>query len=332
MTDGIRRLPPLNALRAFEVAARHLNFRLAAEELGVTQGAVAQQVRGLETVLGLKLFERHARTLALTEAGRSYVGNICRAFELISDATDALKPEPRRVTISVTPSFASRWLIPRLPEFTEAHPDIDLRILATDRLSNFQTDAVDLAVRYGRPPFGPGLTADLLFEQVIVAVASPLLIEKLGPPDQAENFKHYALLHDAHDFWPQFLDVIFSGGAATSGKNIRFNQTSLAIEAAAAGQGLALASLFFVTDDLASRRLVRPFTTELRVGADFYLVSPRKPRHPAAVLEVGEWMGAAKAWMVGPLPPQGQALPPTMTEEGWGFPPQPGHEKPEDDS
>src|SRR6476660_2452633 len=115
MTDGIRRLPPLNALRAFEVAARHLNFRLAAEELGVTQGAVAQQVRGLETVLGLKLFERHARSLALTEAGRSYVGNICRAFELISDATDALKPEPRHVTISVTPSFASHWLIPRLP-------------------------------------------------------------------------------------------------------------------------------------------------------------------------------------------------------------------------
>ncbi|MBP1881888.1 LysR substrate-binding domain-containing protein [Sinorhizobium mexicanum] len=261
----------------------------------MTQGAVAQQVRGLETILGLKLFERHPRTLALTEAGRGYVGNIRRAFELIADATDALKPEPRHLTISVTPTFASRWLIPRLPEFTEMHPDIDLRILATDRISNFQTDAVDLAVRYGRPPFGPGLLADLLYEHVIVAVASPLLIEKLGPPAEPENLRHYALLHDAHDFWPQFLDVAFPGGAATSGKNIRFNQTSLAIDAAAAGQGLALASLFFVTEDLGSRRLVNPFKTELRVEADFYLVSPRKPRHPGAVREVREWMGIAKA-------------------------------------
>lgn len=293
MADGIRRLPPLNALRAFEVAARHLNFRLAADELGVTQGAVAQQVRGLEAALGLKLFERHTRMLALTEAGRSYVGMIGRAFELIIEATHALKPEPRHLTVSVTPSFASRFLIPRLPGFTEAHPDIDLRILATDRISNFQTDAVDLAVRYGRPPFGPGLIADLLFEQVVVAVASPLLIEKLGPPERPENLRHYALLHDSHDFWPQFLDLAFPGGAAISGKNIRFNQTSLAIEAAAAGQGLALASLFFVTADLASHRLVRPLTTELRVGADFYLVSPRKPRHPAAVLDVREWLSKA---------------------------------------
>lgn len=290
MKDGARRLPPLNGLRAFEVAARHLNFRLAAEELGVTQGAVAQQVRGLEAALGLKLFERHARTLALTDAGRSYAANVRRAFELISDATEALRPEPRHLTISVTPSFASRWLIPRLPQFTEAHPDIDLRILATDRISNFQTDAVDLAVRYGRPPFGPGVNADLLFEQVIVAVASPLLIEKLGPPDQPENMRRYTLLHDSHDFWPQFLDRALPGGIASAGKNIRFNQTSLAIEAAVAGQGLALASLVFVAEDLASGRLARPLPTELRVGADFYLVSPRRSRHPTAIREVRDWM------------------------------------------
>jgi len=281
----------LNALRAFEAASRHLNFRLAAEELGVTQGAVAQQVRGLEAVLGLKLFDRRARTIVLTEPGRSYVGNISRAFELIADATDALKPEPRHLTISVTPTFASRWLIPRLPEFTEMHPDIDLRILATDRVSNFQTDAVDLAVRYGRPPFGPGLLADLLYEQVLVAIASPLLIEKLGSPNKIENLGSYALLHDSHDLWPQYLEVAFPTGAVTSGKNIRFNQTSLAIEAAVAGQGLALASLFFVRDDLNADRLVLPFEVELRTGADFYLVSPRKPRHPTAVQEVRDWMG-----------------------------------------
>ncbi|RWF15024.1 MAG: LysR family transcriptional regulator, partial [Mesorhizobium sp.] len=141
------RLPSLNALRAFEVATRHLNFRLAAEELRVTQGAVAQQVRGLEAELGLKLFERQPRTLALTEAGRGYVANVRRAFELIAEATEALRPEPQHITISVTPTFASKWLIPRLPDFTAAHADIDLRIVASDRMANFQTDAVDLAVR-----------------------------------------------------------------------------------------------------------------------------------------------------------------------------------------
>lgn len=290
MADGFPKLPPLNGLRVFEVVTRHLNFRLAAEELGVTQGAVAQQIRGLEAELGLKLFERRPRALVLTEAGRSYVANIRRAFELIAEATETLKPEPKHLTISVTPTFASRWLIPRLPDFTAAHPDIDLRILATDRLSSFQTDAVDIAVRYGRPPFGPGLNTELLFEQVIVAVASPLLIEKLGPPDEADNLARYALLHDAHNFWPQFLEKTYPNGAVAFAKNIRFNQTSLAIDAAIAGQGLALASLFFVQEDIASSRLMRPFTTELRVGADFYLVSPRKPRHPNPLAAVQSWL------------------------------------------
>jgi len=295
MAESIGRLPSLNALRAFEVATRHLNFRLAAEELRVTQGAVAQQVRGLEAELGLKLFERQPRALALTEAGRGYVANVRRAFELIAEATEALRPEPLHLTISVTPTFASKWLIPRLPEFTAAHPDIDLRIVASDRMANFQTDAVDLAVRLGRPPFGPGLGADLLFEQEVVAVASPLLVEKLGAPDGAESLARYPLLHDAHDFWPRYLELAFPGHVPTAAKNIRFNQTSLAIEAAIAGQGLALASLFFVEDDIASGRLVRPIAAVLAASSDFYVVSPRKPRHPAPVAAVRSWLARATA-------------------------------------
>ena len=223
MADRIGKLPSLNGVRVFEVVTRHLNFRLAAEELGVTQGAVAQQIRGLEAELGLKLFERHPRTLAMTEAGRSYVGSIRRAFELISEATETLRPEPQHLTISVTPTFASKWLIPRLPEFTAAHPEIDLRILATDRIANFQTDAVDLAVRYGRPPFGPGLQADLLFEHVVIALGSPLLIDKFGAPELPGNLARYALLHDAHNFWPQFLELAMGQAApVTAAKNIRF--------------------------------------------------------------------------------------------------------------
>ncbi|WP_413989981.1 LysR substrate-binding domain-containing protein [Labrys okinawensis] len=293
MPESVHRLPSLNGLRVFEVAARQLNFRLAAEELGVTQGAVAQQVRGLEAELGVKLFERLPRTLALTEAGRTYVANIRRAFELITEATATLRPEPQHLTISVTPTFASRWLIPRLPDFTTAHPDIDLRIVANDRIANFQTDAVDLAVRHGRPPFGPGLNAELLFEHVLVAVASPLLIEKLGRPEEGANLGRYPLLHDAHDLWPSFLEQAFPMGPPAAAKNIRFNQTSLAIEAAIAGQGLALASRLFIDDDLAAGRLVPLFGKELRGGSDFYLIWPRKPRHAASVSEVRQWLSSA---------------------------------------
>ena len=291
MADRIGKLPSLNGVRVFEVVARHLNFRLAAEELGVTQGAVAQQIRGLEAELGLKLFERHPRTLAITEAGRSYVGSVRRALELISEATETLRPEPQHLTISVTPTFASKWLIPRLPDFTAVHPEIDLRILASDRISNFQTDAVDLAVRSGRPPFGPGLQADLLFEQVIVALGSPLLIEKLGRPEVPENLAEYALLHDAHNFWPRFLEGAMGKAAPVmAAKNIRFNQTALALEAASGGQGLALASEFLIEDDIAAGRLVRLFETHLRVETDFYIVAPRKPRHAASVEAVRGWL------------------------------------------
>jgi LysR family glycine cleavage system transcriptional activator len=290
MANTVRRLPPLNGLRVFEVVSRHLNFRIAAEELGVTQGAVAQQIRGLESELGLRLFDRHPRTLSLTDAGRSYVANIRRAFELISEATEMLRPEPLHLTISVTPTFASKWLIPRLPDFTSAHPDIDLRIVASERLSNFQTDAVDLAIRYGQPPFGPGLTADLLFDQEIVAVGSPLLLDRFGSPETIEDLVKYPLLHDAHNFWPQFLEQVDPSASAFSAKNIRFNQTSLAIEAAIAGQGLALSSAFFVRDDITAGRLVRPLPNVLRVASDFYVVSPRKPRHPDSVAAVRQWL------------------------------------------
>jgi LysR family transcriptional regulator, glycine cleavage system transcriptional activator len=293
----MRRLPSLNGLRAFEAVTRHLNFRLAAQELGVTQGAVAQQIRALEAELGMKLFERRPRTLVPTEAGHSYAPNIRRAFEMMQEATEALRPQGKQITISVTPTFASKWLIPRLPDLTDAHPDIDLRIVATDRIADFQTDGVDLAVRLGRPPFGADLNADLLFRQVVVAVGSPLLIEKLGRPEESDNLSRYPLLHDAHNLWPRFLESIGSAGASLEKKNIRFNQTALAIDAAIAGQGLALASSLFVQDNLTSGRLIRLFGEGLRLGLDFYVVAPCRPRHAQSVKKVTEWLSRASRTM-----------------------------------
>ncbi|MBB3590511.1 LysR family glycine cleavage system transcriptional activator [Rhizobium sp. BK529] len=281
MSDVIGNLPSLNGLKAFEVAARHLNFRLAAEELGVTQGAVAQQVRGLEAQLGMNLFERLPRTLALTSEGRRYIADIRRAFEIIARATGELKPQAIKLTISTTPTFASKWLIPRLPDFTALHPDLDLHILAVERLSNFQVDGVDLAVRYGRPPFGPGLNAELLFEQEIVAVCSPLLLAGRPAPRTGEELAAYPLLHDAHNFWPEFVERYFANSKSPYFKGISFSQTSHAIEAAIAGQGIALANRGFVADDLEKGRLQRVFEGTLRGPSDFYLVWPRYRKSPA---------------------------------------------------
>ncbi|GAB7533681.1 transcriptional regulator GcvA [Pseudomonas sp. 3A(2025)] len=302
MSEDFAQLPPLNALRVFEVVARHLNFRRAADELGVTQGAVAQQVRSLEAHLGIKLFERLPRGLGLTDAGRSYQASIRRAFELMVDATRMLRPEPLHLTLSVTPTFASKWLIPRLPNFTASHPRIDLRVLATERLSSFQNDAVDLAVRYGRPPFGPGLEAQWLMEQRIVAVASPALIASVGDPACADNLTRYTLLHDAHNFWPQLLAQVFGQPLLSASRNLRFNQTSLAIEAAIAGQGLALASGFFVQADIEAGRLVPVLDQALHLDAGFYLVAPRKARRQAPLDQVRQWL-LAQAREVAPLSP-----------------------------
>ncbi len=290
MPDGFPELPSLNALRVFEVVARHLNFRVAAEELGVTQAAVAQQIRGLEASLDLRLFERLPRGLALTDAGLGYSGSIRSALAMIDEATRLLRPKASHLTVSVTPTFASKWLIPRLGNFAQSHPDIDLRVLATDRLSHFSTDGVDIAVRYGKPEFGAGLNSELLMEQRIVAVACPTLFEGSEIPVSFEQLQDFIMLHDAHDFWPQFLAELFPQHAQPTARNLRFNQTSLAIEAATRGQGVALASSAFVSDELASGRLIQVFAQQLRLDKSFYLVWPRKTKQPESLSVVQHWL------------------------------------------
>lgn len=284
-------LPSLNALRAFEAASRHLNFRLAAEELGVTQGAIAQHVRGLEEQLGLKLFSRQARGLALTSNGAMYATSLRQAFELMAQATQQLRPEPLGLSLSVTPSFAAKWLVLRLPRFTSRYPEIELRILATERLAHFQTDAIDLAVRFGKPPFGPGLNEELLMDDVLIPVASPALLQRLGKlePDNP-RLSEYVLLHDAHNRWHRYLENCEIPTALHPAKGLRFNQTSLVIDAAVAGQGVALVHEAFVQGEREAGRLVTVSDRPLHTGAGFYLVFPRKGRHPESVAKVREWL------------------------------------------
>lgn len=281
------KLPHLNGLRAFEVAGRHLNFRAAADELGVTQGAVAQQVRQLEAHLGLQLFERLPKGLAFTSPGRSYHVNVASAFEALRRATDHLKPEPGKVLVSVTPTFAAKWLIPNLPDFSVKHPEIDLRILATEKVSSFHSDGIDLAIRQGEPPFGAALDAYRLFRQEIIAVAAPSLIEKHSLPDGADAVSYLPKLHDSHDLWPEFLGLL--NIADQGGHGLRLSQTALAVDAALSGQGVALVSRFLVAADIAAKRLIQITPETMSGKQDFYLLAMRKSKHNIAIDAVIKW-------------------------------------------
>ncbi|MHA7969777.1 LysR substrate-binding domain-containing protein [Rhizobium sp. CAU 1783] len=294
MNNISRRLPSLNALRAFEVTSRHLSFRAAAEEIGVTQSAVAQLVRGLETDLGVKLFLRLPKQLTLTDEGRAYCTDIRRAFQLIGEATLAIRPVQRSLTISATPTFAAKWLLPRLPAFMAAHPELELRILASESLASFQTDGVDIAVRQGQPPFGPGLVSELLFEQRVIAVCSPAYQPAAAEALNKESLEGLILLRDTHNLWPEFIDSGLKLASATEAKGVRFNHTSLAIDAAIAGQGITLASDFLVEADLAAGRLVKAFDVGIHGRHDFHVVAPREPKHPEATNIVRNWLVAQR--------------------------------------
>ena len=280
----------MNALRAFEAAGRHLNFRAAADELGVTQGAVAQQVRALEEALGARLFERRARGVSFTPSGRGYHAEVSDAFARLREATALLRPGPAKVTISVTPTFASRWLIPNLPDFTTRHPEIDFRILSTERVLSFRGDGIDLAVRQGRPPFGAQLDVELLFRQSIVAVASPDLVAGRTLPLDDRELGELALLHDTHNLWPEFMRRTCIAVGTPRRRNLHFSQTGLSVEAALAGQGVALASRFLVARDLDAGRLVRVTASDYRGSEDFHLLAPRDERRQPAVTAVRQWL------------------------------------------
>lgn len=266
------RTPNLNALKMFDAAARHLNFRLAADELHLTQGAVAQQVRRLEADLGHKLFERKPRGLALTSKGRQYHEPVRRALGIITEATRKLRPESTRVTLSVTPSVASKWLVPRLGRLAQAHPDIDVQVVASEGLADFRSDGVDIAIRLGKPPFGDSLECMLLAPLELCAVCGA------DTPHAAENVSGVAdlvdhpLLQDSHNHWDRLLE---REGVVPRKRVTQFNQTALAIDAAAGGQGVALAPRLLVAKDIERGRLAELWCDKEDGHFGFYIVYPK---------------------------------------------------------
>ena len=279
------RLPPLASLRAFEAAARHLSFAKAAEELLVTPGAVSQQVKQLEDWLGVALFRRLPKGVLLTDAGQLYGSELREVFARLTVASERVRRHAASpiLTVSMVPSLATRWLIPRLGGFRDRHPDIDLRIEVNSATTDFARENVDAAIRQGRGPGWPGMHADPLFPNVVFPVCSPRLIEE-GPPLRAPaDLARYTLLHEDPWLDPQgrsqeltWQDWLAAVGApevdATRGPH--FTQTQMSLRAALAGQGIALANAALAGEDLRAGRLVRALPQEVDAGTGYWFVCP----------------------------------------------------------
>ena len=236
-----RRLPPLNALRAFEAAARHLSFTRAADELAVTQAAVSHQVKTLEEWLGLKLFQRENRTIYLTREGQTYLPAVRQALDTVAEATRRLLESDAQgpLTVSVLPSFAAKWLLPRLAAFRARHPEIDVRISSNDQPIDFARDDVDMAVRMGRGEW-TGVTAIKFLEEDLFPVCAPALLAGAHPLNRPEDLRHHTLLHDdMRQDWRTWL-MAAGGEGVDPQRGPGYTDSALVIQAAVEGQGVAL--------------------------------------------------------------------------------------------
>jgi len=272
--------PSTGALRSFEAAARHLSFTEAAAELNLTQGAVSHQIKELETRLGVKLFNREARGINLSDAGDIYLPYVREALGRLRAGLDALRPEgdDNVLTVSCSPNFAAKWLVPRLGAFSREHPDIDLRISAMMQHVTFEGDGIDLGVRHGIGDW-PHLHVTQLCQEVVFPICSPLLLASLDQVDSIEGLANLTLLHDqdraAWAKWLTAMDVPLEAFDLDHGPV--FNESSLVIDAAVAGQGVALARSALSALDLAAGRLVRPVENSLPAKFSYWIVCP-KPR------------------------------------------------------
>ena len=274
------RKPNLNALRLFDATARLGSFRAAADEVHLTQGAVAQQIRGLEADLGVALFTREARGVSLTDPGASYWGEVARALAILDAAGAALSPRSALV-LSVPPSLASKWLVPALPGFAEAHPGIELHIAASEALATLGPGGADLAIRQGKRPDWRGLVVHPLAKMELVAVARP----GLAPAGGLADLARHPLIEDGHAHWARLLSA---AGQPRPSRPLRFNQTALAIEAAAAGQGIALAPRLLCDRDLAEGRLEGLWSSPAEGG--YWLVHAEGREDVPGVRPIVDWL------------------------------------------
>ncbi|MDA9492106.1 MULTISPECIES: transcriptional regulator GcvA [unclassified Bradyrhizobium] len=289
-------LPSLNALKAFEAAARHGSFTRAAQELCVTQGAVSHQVKALETELAIKLFNRERQRLIITEAGRDYLAVVRDALDRIAAGTERLlqRQSAGVLTVSTSPDFAAKWLVHRLGQFAEAHSDIDLRVSATLHHVDFVREDVDLAVRHGDGNW-PGLDAVRLSAERLFAVCSPKLLSGRRRIGGVADILKFPLIHlDSRSDWANWLRGVGIDDADVSHGPV-LNRASMVIDAAINGQGIALARTTLAAWDLINGRLVLPFPESSPLSKTYWIVGPKATAALPKIAIFREWLLAEAA-------------------------------------
>lgn len=290
----------LNALRAFEAAARHLSYVAAADELNVTPAAVGQLVRGLEEIVGVELFHRSQAgpaRLVLTEEARAVLPDLQAGFDRLSIAFERLKAARGQLVLNLTvpPAFADKWLLPRVEHFTLSHPGIDLRIDTSGRLIDFTSERMDIGIRYGNGRW-PGLKATFLLRDAFFPVCSPSLLEGEHPLRSADDLRHHTLIHDRsmafESTFPTWRSWLTTAGFPhiNCERGLQINDSAAAYQAAINGGGVALGRTTLVARDLAAGRLVRPFGEALDYEFGYYLVHRAKADGARGIAEFKTWI------------------------------------------
>ena len=289
-----RRLPPLNALRAFEAAGRHLSVTKASVELNVTPGAVSHQVRALEDYLGVRLFRRVDRKLYLTDAGQRCLPALTDSFDRMTEAVKLLEKQGTggNIVISVPTAFGAKWLIPRLDRFHARHPSIDVRISSTSDVIEFRRDDVDIAVSFGKEEY-TGLLCERLLDDAVAPMCSPRLLRGPQPLRVADDLRHHILIHDdSHAIVPDWQMWLHAAGVQNvdTTRGPRFTYPEHAIQAAIDGGGVVLGRFTLARPDLQANRLVMPFDVSLPVGPVYYVVMPPSHERRPIVAAFHRWL------------------------------------------
>lgn len=289
----MRRLPPLNAVRAFEAAARRGNFNQAAEELNVTPSAISHQVRALEEFFGTKLFQRSGRSVQLTTKSRDLLRSITQALDQISAASQRMmhRPEGNLLNISVSPTFATGWLVPRISELQVDHPELEIRMTTGTSTADFLNSDIDLSIDYSPGDFADGLFSLHLMTEHCVPVCSPEYMREHGPLKTPADIRNCTLLHVLPRLgqWRNWLNVAGVEGVDAE-RGPKFHNTPLSLEAARSGVGMAISNLEFVEDQLRQGSLVAPFQVEVPSQSGYYLVYPHERAEEPKIEVFHHWL------------------------------------------
>jgi LysR family transcriptional regulator, glycine cleavage system transcriptional activator len=295
----LEHFPGLRSLRAFDAAAQHLNFTRAAAQIGVTPAAISNQIKELEEQLQVSLFQRTSRTMRLTKEGEILAEATHESIEVLSRALHRMRKVANRnqLFVSSTPSVAAKWLVPRLDRFLSAFPGADVRIDVSNTLVDFDRDDVDIAIRFGSGKY-PGLRSDPLFQDSLSPVCSPRLISKDKPLQTPKDLLKFTLIHLDWDAqgqpWPNWRMWMQAAGIRDFDERsgLHFGQTSLTIQAAIDGHGVALGDSNLVADDLAAGRLIKPFELSLKAPAAFgyHVISREEVQEQSMVAAFRDWL------------------------------------------